>query len=50
MSLMNDKHVKARLWRRLAAMWIDSFLIYAVASPLVAIAAAIRIRIALEPL
>jgi len=47
---MDDKYIKAWLWRRLAATWIDSFVIYAIAAFLITITAIMRIRVALEPL
>ncbi|MHC4147212.1 MAG: RDD family protein, partial [Planctomycetota bacterium] len=50
MSSADDKHIKARLWRRLAATWIDSFVIYSIAVFLITITAIVRIRVALEPL
>jgi uncharacterized RDD family membrane protein YckC len=50
MSSMDDKYIKAWLWRRLAATWIDSFVIYAIAAFLITITAIMRIRVALEPL
>ena len=50
MSSMDDKHIKAWLWRRLAATWIDSFVIYAIAAFLITSTAIIRLRISLEPL
>lgn len=50
MSSMDEKYIKAWLWRRLAATWVDSFVIYAIAAFLITIAAIMRIRFALEPL
>ena len=50
MSSMDDKYIKAWLWRRLAATWIDSFVIYAIAAFLITITAIMRIRVALEPI
>jgi uncharacterized RDD family membrane protein YckC len=47
---MVDKYIKARLWRRLAATWIDSFVIYAIAAFLIASTAIMRLRVSLEPL
>ncbi len=49
MGIHEDKCSGAGFWRRLAATWIDAFVIYAVASLLVALAAIARMRIALEP-
>lgn len=45
-----DRNVRAGFWRRLAAAWIDAFVIYAVCAILIALAAIVRIRVALEPL
>ena len=42
---MEDKHIKARLWRRLAATWVDSFVINAIAVFMIAITAIMRIRV-----
>ena len=50
MSSMDDKYIKAWLWRRLAAAWIDSFVIYAIAAFLITSTTIIRLRISLEPL
>jgi len=50
MSSMDDKYIKAWLWRRLAATWIDSFVIYAIAAFLITSTSIIRLRISLEPL
>ena len=50
MSSMDDKYIKAWLWRRLAATWIDSFVIYAIAAFLITSTTIIRLRISLEPL
>ena len=45
-----DRNFRAGFWRRLAATWIDSFVIYVIAALLITLAAIVRIRIALEPL
>jgi uncharacterized RDD family membrane protein YckC len=50
LSIHGHKCLRAGFWRRLAATWIDAFVVYAVTALLVALAAATRIRIALEPL
>jgi len=50
MSSMDDKYIKAWLWRRLVATWIDSFVIYAIAAFLITSTTIIRLRISLEPL
>ena len=42
--------MKAGFWRRLAAAWVDSFVIYTIAAFLITITDTVRIRIALEPL
>ncbi|MFC1552595.1 RDD family protein [Candidatus Latescibacterota bacterium] len=47
---MDDKHIKAGFWRRIAAAWIDSFVIYSIAVFLITITAKIGLRVALEPL
>ncbi len=47
---MDQKPVNARLWRRLAATWIDSLVVYAVASFLIAVTAAASVRVSIEPL
>jgi uncharacterized RDD family membrane protein YckC len=47
---MNEKHIKAWLWRRIAATWIDSFVIYAISAFLITWAEIIRLRISIEPL
>ena len=41
--------VTTAFWRRLAATWIDSFVVYAIAVFLVAVAAVAGLRIALDP-
>lgn len=41
--------VTTAFWRRLAATWIDSFIVYAIAVFLVAVAAVAGLRIALDP-
>ena len=50
MRSMDDKQVKAGFWRRLAATWVDSFVIYAIAVFLIRITTIMGIRVALEPL
>ncbi len=50
MRSMDDKYIKAWLWRRLAATWIDSFVIYTIAAFLITSTTIIRLRISLEPL
>lgn len=50
MSSMDDKHIKAGLWRRLAATWIDLFLVYAIAAFLITCTVIIPLRLSLEPL
>lgn len=47
---MDDKHIKAGLWRRLAATWIDLFLVYAIAAFLITCTVIIPLRLSLEPL
>jgi uncharacterized RDD family membrane protein YckC len=47
---MNEKRIKAWFWRRFAATWIDSFLIYAIAAFLITWTEIIRLRISIEPL
>ncbi len=42
--------MKAGFWRRLAAAWVDLFVIYAMASFLVTLTSMTRARIALEPM
>ena len=41
--------VKAGFWRRLAGIWVDSFVVYAVVAFLIALAAAAEIRVPFEP-
>ncbi len=50
MCSLAKKYSKGWLWRRLAAAWIDSFVIYAIAAFLITIAAIIGLRISIEPL
>ncbi|MFC1538915.1 RDD family protein [Candidatus Latescibacterota bacterium] len=50
MNASNDKYIKAGFWRRLAAAWIDSFMIYSIAVFLITVTAKMGLRIALEPL
>ena len=50
MSSVKEKHSKAWLWRRFAATWIDSFVIYALAAFLITWTDIIRLRISIEPL
>jgi len=45
-----DRNLRAGFWRRLAATWIDAFVIYALCALPITLAAIVRIRIALEPL
>jgi uncharacterized RDD family membrane protein YckC len=45
-----DRNFRAGFWRRLAATWIDAFVIYALCALPITLAAIVRIRIALEPL
>ncbi|MGO8734762.1 MAG: RDD family protein [Terriglobia bacterium] len=45
-----DRNLRAGFWRRLAAAWIDAFVIYALCALPITLAAVVRIRIALEPL
>jgi uncharacterized RDD family membrane protein YckC len=45
-----DRDLRAGFWRRLAATWIDAFVIYALCALPITLAAVVRIRIALEPL
>jgi uncharacterized RDD family membrane protein YckC len=45
-----DRNFRVGLWRRLAATWIDAFIIYALCALPITLAAIVRIRIALEPL
>jgi uncharacterized RDD family membrane protein YckC len=44
-----DRKLRAGFWRRLAAAWIDSFVIYALCALPITLAAIVRIRIAIEP-
>jgi len=44
------EHISAGFWRRLAAAWVDAFLVYALAKFIIALAAIAGIRIAFEPL
>jgi uncharacterized RDD family membrane protein YckC len=46
---MDGKQIKAGFWRRLAAAWIDLFIVYSISSFLIAISGIVRIRLALEP-
>lgn len=50
MAIGDHKRVSGGFWRRLAATWVDSFVIYAVAAFLVSLAATAQTRISLEPL
>ena len=45
-----DKNFPAGFWRRLAATWIDAFVIFALCALPITLAATVRIWIALEPL
>jgi len=45
-----DRNLRAGFWRRVAATWIDAFVIYALCALPITLAAIVRIRIALEPL
>lgn len=42
--------MRAGFWRRLAAAWVDAFVLYAIATFLSALAARMRVRVAFEPL
>ncbi len=44
-----DRNPRAGFWRRLAAAWIDAFVIYAFCALPITLAAIVRIRIAIEP-
>jgi uncharacterized RDD family membrane protein YckC len=43
------RNLRAGFWRRLAAAWIDGFVIYALCALPITLAAMVRIRIAIEP-
>jgi hypothetical protein len=43
------KQVRAGFWRRLAVARVDCFVIYAIVTVLVTVAAVVRLRIAFEP-
>jgi len=44
-----DRNLRAGFWRRMAAAWIDAFVIYALCALPIALAAIARTRIAVEP-
>jgi hypothetical protein len=46
---MDGKQVRTGFWRRLAATWIDLFIVYSISSFLITIAGMIQIRLAIEP-
>ena len=48
-AIAGDRRIRAWLWRRLSAAWIDAFVIYAVAAAAIEVGALVGVRLALEP-
>ena len=50
MNTGEKEHISAGFWRRLAAAWVDAFIVYALSAFMIVLASVVGIRIAVEPL